>query len=59
MVVCVCECVCLYVKVGGGGEGEGVGGWVTDTEWEAMVVVPRQLTSILPAINVINLLKTT
>ena len=32
--------VCLYVKVGGGGEGEGVGGWVTDTEWEAMVVVP-------------------
>ena len=40
MVVCVCECVCLYVKVGGGEEGEGVGGWVTDTEWEAMVVVP-------------------
>lgn len=69
-MVVVYLCVSVCESGGGGGEGdgrgkgEGVGGWVIDTEWVTQLrrdqtqVLPRQLTFILPAINIINLLKT-
>ena len=67
-MVVVCLCVSVCESGGGGGDGRGkgerVGGWVIDTEWVAPLrrdqtqVLPRQLPFILPAINIINLLKT-